>query len=68
MTVSYRQFSGTAAENYQRHFVPAISTPVSVDLLRTAGLKPGERASSTSPAAPGSSPGWPPSRSDRPAP
>ena len=43
MTVSYRQFSGTAAENYQRHFVPAISTPVSVDLLRTADLKPGER-------------------------
>ncbi|HET9772489.1 MAG TPA: methyltransferase domain-containing protein [Acidimicrobiia bacterium] len=42
-SASYRQFTGTAAENYQRHFVPAIATPVSADLLRSAGLKPGER-------------------------
>ena len=42
-TVSYRDFTGTAAENYQRHFVPAIATPVSADLLRTARLQPGER-------------------------
>ncbi|MBW3643660.1 MAG: methyltransferase domain-containing protein [Actinobacteria bacterium] len=42
-TVSYRSFTGTGAENYQRHFVPAIATPVSADLLRTADLQLGER-------------------------
>lgn len=42
-SVSYRDFTGTGAENYQRYFVPAIATPVSVDLLRTANLQPGER-------------------------
>lgn len=40
---SYRNFTGTGAENYQRYFVPAIATPVSADLLRTAGLQPAER-------------------------
>jgi ubiquinone/menaquinone biosynthesis C-methylase UbiE len=42
-TVSYRTYSGTAAENYQRHFVPAIAEPVSVPLLGTAALRPGDR-------------------------
>jgi SAM-dependent methyltransferase len=42
-SVSYRNFTGTGAENYQRYFVPAIATPVSVDLLRTAELRPDER-------------------------
>ena len=42
-TVSYRSFTGTAAENYERHFVPKIATPVSVALLETAALQPGER-------------------------
>jgi ubiquinone/menaquinone biosynthesis C-methylase UbiE len=42
-TVSYRSFTGTAAENYQRYFVPKIATPVSVTLLETAALRPGER-------------------------
>ncbi len=42
-SVSYRNFTGTGAENYQRWFVPAIATPVSVDLLRAADLCPGER-------------------------
>ncbi len=42
MSVSYRRFTGTAAENYQRDFVPAIATPVSRDLLRAANLRPGE--------------------------
>jgi ubiquinone/menaquinone biosynthesis C-methylase UbiE len=42
-SVSYQHFTGTAAENYQRDFVPAIATPVSRDLLRVADLKPGER-------------------------
>jgi ubiquinone/menaquinone biosynthesis C-methylase UbiE len=41
-SATYRSFTGTAAENYQRYFVPAIATPVSVDLLRTADLQPGE--------------------------
>lgn len=40
---SYRNFTGTAAENYQRHFVPAIAEPVSGDLLRAAALEPGDR-------------------------
>jgi ubiquinone/menaquinone biosynthesis C-methylase UbiE len=42
-SVSYRSFTGTAAENYERYFVPAIGTPVSADLLRTADLREGER-------------------------
>ncbi len=42
-SVSYRDFNGTAAENYERYFVPAIATPVSVPFLRAAALRPGER-------------------------
>ena len=42
-TVSYRSFTGTTAENYERHFVSKIATPVSVALLDTAALQPGER-------------------------
>ena len=42
-SVSYHHFTSTAAENYQRNFVPAIATPVSRDLLRAANLQPGER-------------------------
>jgi ubiquinone/menaquinone biosynthesis C-methylase UbiE len=42
-TASYRNFTGTAAENYQRYFVPAIATPVSVGLLDAAGLHTGDR-------------------------
>jgi ubiquinone/menaquinone biosynthesis C-methylase UbiE len=42
-SVSYQQFTGTAAENYQRDFVPAIATPVSRELLSVADLQPGER-------------------------
>jgi ubiquinone/menaquinone biosynthesis C-methylase UbiE len=41
-SVSYRLFTGSAAENYQRYFVPAIATPVSGDLLWTADLQLGE--------------------------
>lgn len=41
--LSYRQFTGSAAENYERYFVPAIGRPVSGDLLRAADLQPGER-------------------------
>lgn len=42
-TLSYRDFTGTAAENYQRYFVPAIAGPVSEPLLADAGLAPGQR-------------------------
>jgi ubiquinone/menaquinone biosynthesis C-methylase UbiE len=42
-TVSYRNYTGTAAENYQRYFVPAIGEPVSAPLLAAAALRPGER-------------------------
>lgn len=42
-TVSYRTFTGTAADHYERHFVPMIATPVSVTLLDAAALQPAER-------------------------
>jgi ubiquinone/menaquinone biosynthesis C-methylase UbiE len=42
-TATYRNYSGSAAELYQSFFVPAIATPVSGELLRTAALRPGER-------------------------
>jgi ubiquinone/menaquinone biosynthesis C-methylase UbiE len=42
-SVSYRSFTGTGAENYQRYFVPSIAIPVSGDLLRAANLQSGER-------------------------
>jgi ubiquinone/menaquinone biosynthesis C-methylase UbiE len=42
-SVSYHHFTGTAAENYQRDFVPAIATPVSRELLQAADVRPGER-------------------------
>ena len=41
--VSYRQFTGNSAENYERDFVPAIAIPVSAELLRAAHLEDGER-------------------------
>lgn len=42
-TATYRNYTGSGAELYQRFFVPAIATPVSGELLATAGLRPGER-------------------------
>ncbi|SEO84538.1 class I SAM-dependent methyltransferase [Trujillonella endophytica] len=42
-TATYRHYSGTAAELYQRFFVPSIATPVSAEFLRTAALQPGAR-------------------------
>ena len=41
--VSFRHYSGTAAENYERYFVPVIARPVAEDLLRAAELRPAER-------------------------
>jgi ubiquinone/menaquinone biosynthesis C-methylase UbiE len=34
---------GTAPENYERIFVPAIGRPVAEDLIAAANLQPGER-------------------------
>jgi len=42
-TPSYRTYSASAAESYQRFFEPAIATPVSGPLLEAATLQPGER-------------------------
>ena len=41
--VSGRSYRGTAAENYQRFFVPCIGGPVAEDLIEVAHLQPGER-------------------------
>ena len=38
-----RSYGGTAAENYQRFFVPSIGGPVAEDLIEAARLQPGER-------------------------
>jgi hypothetical protein len=46
-SVSYRNFTGTGAENYQRYFVPAIATAVSAGLMQAAALQPGERVLGT---------------------
>lgn len=40
---SDRTFAGTAAENYERYFVPAIAAPVAAELVRAAGLQAGDR-------------------------
>jgi SAM-dependent methyltransferase len=42
-TVSYRDFTGAGAENYQRYFVPALGAPVSTVTMAAAKLQPGER-------------------------
>jgi ubiquinone/menaquinone biosynthesis C-methylase UbiE len=41
--VSFTQYGGNAAENYERYFVPTIGTPFASALLEAAGLYPGER-------------------------
>jgi ubiquinone/menaquinone biosynthesis C-methylase UbiE len=41
--ITYRQLTGSGAENYERHFVPSIGIPVSAELFRTADLQPGAR-------------------------
>jgi ubiquinone/menaquinone biosynthesis C-methylase UbiE len=37
------RFHGSAAESYERYFVPAIGAPLAADLVETAALQPGER-------------------------
>src|SRR5919202_168929 len=40
---SFEIYSGTAPENYERYFVPAIGAPLAAELLDVAALRPGER-------------------------
>jgi SAM-dependent methyltransferase len=40
---SRESFGGTAPENYERYFVPAIGAPVARDLIEVAALRSGER-------------------------
>lgn len=40
---SGRAYGGSAPENYQRHFVPAIGLPLAIDLIAAAGIRPGQR-------------------------
>lgn len=39
---SYKDFGGTAPENYERYFVPVIPAPLAADLVETARILPGE--------------------------
>ncbi len=39
----YNTYGGSAPENYERYFVPAIGAPLATDLIHTAALRPGER-------------------------
>lgn len=41
--VSFKQYGGNAAENYERYFVPTIGMPFATALLDAAGLHWGER-------------------------
>ncbi len=36
-------YDGTAPENYERHFVPAVGAPLAGDLVEIAGIRPGDR-------------------------
>jgi ubiquinone/menaquinone biosynthesis C-methylase UbiE len=38
-----KTFSGSAPENYERFFVPAIGGPLATDLVNAAALRPGEQ-------------------------
>jgi ubiquinone/menaquinone biosynthesis C-methylase UbiE len=42
-TVYGQSYGGTAPENYERYFVPAIGGPFAADLIAEAALRPGER-------------------------
>lgn len=39
----YEVYGGSAPENYERYFVPAIGGPLAEDLITDAALRPGER-------------------------
>lgn len=40
---SFEDYGGSAPENYERYFVPAIGAPLAADLVEVAALEPGER-------------------------
>jgi ubiquinone/menaquinone biosynthesis C-methylase UbiE len=40
---SFQSYGGTAPENYERYFVPAIGFPLATELVEAALLSPGER-------------------------
>jgi ubiquinone/menaquinone biosynthesis C-methylase UbiE len=42
-TATYKTFTGSAAENYERYFVPHIGRPLADDLIEAAAIQPGER-------------------------
>lgn len=42
-TPSFQSYGGTAPENYERYFVPAIGFPLATELVEAALLTPGER-------------------------
>lgn len=42
-TSRYEKYAATSAENYERHFVPAIGEPIARRLLDAAGPAPGQR-------------------------
>jgi len=42
-SISFKQYGGNAAENYERYFVPMIGMPFAAALLEAAGLRRGER-------------------------
>lgn len=37
------QFKGSAPENYEKYFVPAVAAPIAEDLMHAASIQPGER-------------------------
>ena len=39
----FEAYGGSAPENYERYFVPAIGGPLAADLVEAAALQPGER-------------------------
>ena len=40
---SFEDYGGSAPENYERYFVPAIGAPLALELVEAAGLAEGER-------------------------
>ena len=41
--VFYKTFAGSAAENYEKYFVPYIGRPLAFELIEAAAIRPGER-------------------------
>jgi ubiquinone/menaquinone biosynthesis C-methylase UbiE len=39
----FQSYGGSAPDNYERYFVPAIGAPLAADLIEAAAVRPGER-------------------------